>query len=552
MTDKPINMTRPLDLTHEKRNVGPQRIQRPVYVDLLPTCNNACPAGENIQAWLAHAQAGRFKEAWQSLTENNPMPAIHGRVCYHPCESACNRGKLDSSVSIHAFERFLGDLAIQENWQFAVTAPPSGKRVLVVGAGPSGLSAAYHLARMGHTVEIHEAGPMAGGMMHFGIPAYRLPRDVLDAETKRIENMGVKVVLNHRVEDLLAEKEAGKFDAMFIAVGAHISKRTEIPSRDAGKMLDAISFLKDVETGNPPKLGRKVAIYGGGNTAMDAARVAKRLGYEPLIIYRRDRAHMPAHDFEATEALEEDVKIHWLRTIKNIEETKFTVEIMEVDEKGRPQPTGRFETLEADALIMALGQDVDTDFMRKMPGVVVKDDGVVVVDEQMMTGYPGLFAGGDMVPSDRTVTIGVGHGKKAARNIDAWLRGGAYAKPTKHDLATFEKLHVWYYTDAAQRPQGHLDMKRRQSSFEEVVGGLSQKEALYEAKRCLSCGNCYECDGCYGACPEDAVVKLGPGKRYFYNYDLCTGCAVCFEQCPCHAIEMTPEPAAEAASAPTS
>lgn len=545
MTDKPINMTRPLDLTHEKRNVGPQRIQRPIYVDLLPTCNNACPAGENIQAWLTHAQAGRFKEAWQSLTENNPMPGIHGRVCYHPCETACNRGKLDSSVSIHAVERFLGDLALQENWQFTVTAPPSGKRVLVVGAGPSGLSAAYHLARMGHAVEIHEAGPIAGGMMHFGIPSYRLPRDVLDAEVKRIENMGVKIVLNHRVDDLMAEKAEGNFDAMFVAVGAHISKRTDIPSRDAGKMLDAISFLKDVETGNAPKLGRRVAIYGGGNTAMDAARVAKRLGYEPLIIYRRDRAHMPAHDFEATEALEEGVKIHWLRTIKNIEETKFTVEVMEVDAKGRPQPTGQFETLEADALIMALGQDVDTSFMRKVPGVDFKDDGVVTVDPNMMTGYPGLFAGGDMVPSDRTVTIGVGHGKKAARNIDAWLRGGSYVSPPKHGLATFEKLHVWYYTDAAQRPQGHLDIKRRQSSFEEVVGGLSQKEALYEAKRCLSCGNCYECDGCYGACPEDAIIKLGPGKRYLYNYDLCTGCAVCFEQCPCHAIELIPEPAAE-------
>ena len=547
MTDKPIYMTRPLDLTHEKRNVGPQRIQRPIYVDLLPTCNNACPAGENIQAWLTHAQAGRFKEAWQALTQDNPMPGIHGRVCYHPCETACNRSKLDSSVSIHAVERFLGDLALQEDWQFSVTAPPSGKRVLVVGAGPSGLSAAYHLARMGHSVEIHEAGPMAGGMMHFGIPSYRLPRDVLDGEIKRIENMGVKIVLNHLVDDLLAEKEAGKFDAMFVAVGAHLSKRTEIPSRDAGKMLDAISFLKDVETGNAPKLGRRVAIYGGGNTAMDAARVAKRLGYEPLIIYRRDRAHMPAHDFEADEALEEDVKIHWLRTIKNIDETTFTVEVMEVDENGRPRPTGQFETLEADALIMALGQDVDTSFLRKMPGVECKDDGVVAVDDQMMTGYPGLFAGGDMVPSDRTVTIGVGHGKKAARNIDAWLRGDTHVKPPKHALATFDKLHVWYYTDAAQRPQGHLDLKRRISGFEEVVAGLSPKEALYEAKRCLSCGNCYECDGCYGACPEDAVIKLGPGKRYRYDYALCTGCAVCFEQCPCHAIEMIPEPAAESA-----
>ncbi len=546
MTDNPINMTRPLDLTHEKHNVGPERIQRPIYADLLPTCNNACPAGENIQAWLTHAQAGRFKEAWQSLTENNPMPAIHGRVCYHPCETACNRGKLDSSVSIHAVERFLGDLALQENWQFEVGAPSSGKRVLVVGAGPSGLSAAYHLARLGHEVEIYEAGPMAGGMMHFGIPSYRLPRDVLDAEIKRIETMGVKIVLNHRVDDLLAEKRQGDFDAIFVAVGAHISKRTDIPSRDAGKMFDAISFLKDVESGSAPKLGRRVAIYGGGNTAMDAARVAKRLGYEPLIIYRRDRAHMPAHDFEATEALEEGVKIHWLRTIKNIEETKFTVEVMEVDEKGRPRPTGQFETLEADALIMALGQDVDTSFMQKVPGVQCKADGVVIVNDQMMTGCPGLFAGGDMVPSDRTVTIGVGHGKKAARNIDAWLRGEAYVKPRKHDLATFDKLHVWYYTDAAQRPQGHLDIKGRQSSFKEVVEGLSQKEALYEARRCLSCGNCYECDGCFGACPEDAVIKLGPGKRYRYDYDLCTGCAVCFEQCPCHAIEMIPEPPAAA------
>jgi formate dehydrogenase beta subunit len=240
-------------------------------------------------------------------------------------------------------------------------------------------------------------------------------------------------------------------------------------------MLDAISFLKDVETGNAPKLGRRVAIYGGGNTAMDAARVAKRLGYEPLIIYRRDRAHMPAHDFEATEALEEGVKIHWLRTIKNIDETTFTVEVMEVDEKGRPRPPASSRPWKPTRLIMALGQDVDTSFMRKVPGVEFKDDGVVMVNEHMMTGYPGLFAGGDMVPSDRTVTIGVGHGKKAARNIDAWLRGEAYVKPPKHDLATFDKLHVWYYTDAAQRPQGHLDIKGRQSSFQ-GSGGWPEPE----------------------------------------------------------------------------
>jgi NADPH-dependent glutamate synthase beta subunit-like oxidoreductase len=538
---QPADLTRPPDLTHERRT-GPFRTQRPIYLDLLPPCNNACPAGENIQAWLAHAQGGRFREAWETLVQDNPMPAVHGRVCYHPCEDSCNRKNLDGTVSIHAVERFLGDMALAEGWVPPVTAAPTGKRVLIIGGGPSGLSCAYHLRMMGHEVEIHEAGPLAGGMMHFGIPAYRLPRDVLDSEIKRIEAMGVKIVLNHKVEDVVALQKQGRFDAIFVAVGAHLGKRTEIPSRDAGKVLDAVSFLRDVETGNAPKLGRRVAIYGGGNTAMDAARVALRLGHEPMIIYRRDREHMPAHDFEADEVLEEGIKIHWLRTIKSIEETTFTVEVMKVDDKGRPQPTGEFETVEANDLILALGQDTDTSFLRQIPGITFKSDGVVEVAPNMMTGYPGLFAGGDMVPSERTVTIAVGHGKKAARNIDAYLRGETYAKPPRKDIATFEKLHLWFYTDAGQRPQGHIEIVKRQSSFEEVVKGLSQKEATFEAKRCLSCGNCFECDGCYGACPEDAIIKLGPGNRYRYDYDRCTGCAVCFEQCPCHAITMIPEP----------
>ena len=538
---QPADLTRPPDLTHERRT-GPFRTQRPLYLDLLPPCNNACPAGENIQAWLAHAQGGRFREAWETILQDNPMPAVHGRVCYHPCEDGCNRKNLDGTISIHAVERFLGDMALEQGWVPTLTAAPTGKRVLIIGAGPSGLSCAHHLRLMGHEVEIHEAGPMAGGMMHFGIPAYRLPRDILDGEIKRIEGMGVKIVLNHKVEDVLALQKEGRFDAIFVAVGAHLGKKTEIPSRDAGKVLDAVSFLHDVETGVTPKLGRRVAIYGGGNTAMDAARVALRLGHEPMIIYRRDREHMPAHDFEAAEVLEEGIKIHWLRTIKSIDETTFTVEVMEVDEKGRPQPTGQFETLEANDLILALGQDTDTSFLRKIPGVEFKSDGVVNVTPNMMTGYAGLFAGGDMVPSERTVTIAVGHGKKAARNIDSYLRGETYAKPAKKNVATFDKLHLWFYTDAGQRPQGHIDLAKRQTSFAEVVKGLSEKEATFEAKRCLSCGNCFECDGCYGACPEDAIIKLGPGNRYRYNYDRCTGCAVCFEQCPCHAISMIPEP----------
>jgi len=536
------DLTRPPDLLHET-HIGPARVRRPEYVSLLPPCNAACPAGENIQRWLSLVIEKRYKAAWQALIEENPLPAVHGRVCYHPCETGCNRAHLDSPVSIHAVERFLGDRAIRKGWQVEWTAPPGGKRVLIVGAGPSGLSAAYHLTRLGHSVEIREAGPKAGGMMHFGIPAYRMPRDILDAEIRRIEDMGVKIVLNHKVEDLLAERDAGNFDAVFVAIGAHISKHVDIPARDAGKMLDAVSFLASVEAGEPPQLGRRVAIYGGGNTAMDAARVAKRLGAdEALIIYRRDRAHMPAHPFEADEALEEGVKINWLRTIKEIESTTFTVEVMEVGEDGRPRGTGKLETLEADSLILALGQNSDATLLRDIEGIRFEWD-TVIVDEHMMTGHPGIFAGGDMVPSERTVTVAVGHGKKAARNIDAWLRGEHCSPAEKHPLAGFDKLHVWYFTDAERRPQKNIEMELRQSGFEEVVQGLEKTDAVYEALRCLSCGNCFECDGCFGACPERAINKLGKHKGYAVNFDRCTGCGVCFQQCPCHAIDMIPEPA---------
>ena len=533
------DLTSPPDLGEHHKGTGALRTQRPVYTDFLPPCNNACPAGENIQAWLALAQAGKFEQAWQQLVSDNPFPAIMGRICYHPCESACNRAEIDSEVSIHAVERFLGDMALQEGWKPRVVGEASGKKVMIVGAGPSGLSAAYHLARLGHSVTIYEAGPVPGGMMHFGIPAYRLPRQELEAEVQRIVDMGVQIVYHHKVADLMAEKEAGGFDAAFVAVGAHLSKKIDIPNRDAGKIMDALAFLKDVEEGHPPKLGRRVAVYGGGNTAMDAARTAKRLGYEPLIIYRRDREHMPAHDFEATEALSEGVKINWLRTIKEIDHQTFKVEVMEVNEKGRPVPTGRFETLEADALILALGQDADTDFLKNIPGIEFEWD-TVKVDKNMMTGCPGIFAGGDMVPSERTATVAVGHGKKAARHIDAYLRGTAYEKPPKHPIVSYERLHVWFRTEAPKREQAELPLAAR-IDFTEIIAGLQPQEAIFEAKRCLSCGNCFECDGCYGACPEEAIIKLGPGNRYRYDYDKCTGCAVCFEQCPCHAIEMVPE-----------
>ena len=545
MNESSRDLTRPADLRHDALT-GPRRERRPVYVDLLPPCNAACPAGENIQAWLGAAQAGDYESAWRILVADNPLPAVHGRVCYHPCEDHCNRTPIDQAVSIHAVERYLGDRALAEGWQAAAPAAASGRRVLVVGAGPSGLSAAWHLRRAGHAVEIRDAGPVAGGMMHVGIPAYRLPRDVLEPEIARIEATGVVITLNHKVENLERERAEGGFDAVFVAVGAHLSKRIDIPARDAGRVMDAVTFLRDVDSGRAPRLGRRIAVYGGGNTAMDAARVARRLGAdEALIVYRRDREHMPAHAFEAADAEEEGIRINWLRSIRELDSTRMTVEVMELDENGRPRPTGETETLEADSLILALGQDTDTGFLRAVEGIEFHKDGTVVVDERMMTGREGIFAGGDMVPSERTVTVGVGHGKKAARHIDAWLRGERREPAPKHPVVTRDMLRLSLYQGTFAQPEPKRSAATRAEDFGEVVSTIAEPEARHEAARCLSCGNCYECDGCLAACPEDAVIKLGPGKRYRFDYTLCTGCATCFEQCPCHAIEMIPEPGLE-------
>ncbi len=414
--------------------------------------------------------------------------------------------------------------------------------MLVVGAGPSGLSAAYHLVRRGHAVTIREAGPMAGGMMRFGIPKYRLARDVLDAEVARILDLGVELQLDSKVTDLNAAIAEGGFDAAFLAVGAQVGKRAYIPAGSAAHVLDAVSMLHDLEQGEQPLLGRRVAVYGGGNTAMDAARTAKRLGAsEAVVVYRRNRDRMPAHESEVAEAEEEGVLIRWLTTIKQVDEGKLTLERMELDDDGFPQPTGEIDELEADSLVLALGQDTDLSLLEGVPGLEVSD-GVVAVGPDMMTGCPGVFAGGDMVPDERSVTVGVGHGKRAARNIDAWLRGARIAPRPEPSIAEFETLNTWYYADAPRAHRPRLEAVRRQSSFDEVVQGFDASTALYEARRCMSCGNCFSCDNCFGVCPDNAVIKLGdPGSLYEIDLDYCKGCGLCVKECPSGAIQMVPE-----------
>jgi NADPH-dependent glutamate synthase beta subunit-like oxidoreductase len=525
--------------TSLSNHTGSWRTERPVYVHRLPPCNAGCPAGENIQEWLSLVEEEKYEEAWREIVKNNPLPATMGRVCYHPCEVVCNRKDIDKPVGINSVERFLGDLAISKGWKFE-KEKASGKKVLVIGAGPAGLSAAYHLAIAGHKVTIMESLPKAGGMMRYGIPSYRLPRKVLDAEIKRIEALGVEIKTKAKVEDVAKIVESKAYDAVFVAPGAQLAKTTKFETDAKAKIFDAVQVLRDMEGRDKPKLGKKVVVYGGGNTALDVARTAVRLGAkEVTIVYRRTREKMPAHSFEVDEALEEKVILKQLVTIKSYKGKTLTLEKMKLDDKGFPQPTKKTEKMEADSVVLALGQDADLSPLASLKGVEIKD-GVIQIGPNMMTGCEGLFAGGDAVPSQRTVTIGIGHGKKAARNIDAWLKGETYTNE-KHDPAEGARLNKWYYEHADRKERDLIDDKRRRTTFDEVVKPLSTDDALFEARRCLSCGNCFECDNCYGVCPDNAIKKLGKGKKFEINYDYCKGCGICAAECPCGCIEMHPE-----------
>jgi 2-oxoacid:acceptor oxidoreductase delta subunit (pyruvate/2-ketoisovalerate family) len=540
MTNLPFAITLEVGSSHANRT-GSWRVERPVYVDRLPPCNNECPAGENVQAWLYHAESGAYETAWRQLVVDNPFPAVMGRICYHPCESACNRAQVDEAVGINAIERFLGDLAIERGWSLPSPGVDTNKRVLVVGAGPSGLSVAYHLRQRGHQVHLVDASEKLGGMMRYGIPAYRLPRDVLDAEINRIVDLGMDVQLNHTVHDIERERREGGFDAVYLGVGAQLARRVAIPSGDSARILDAVSYLHRVADDDPPQLGRRVVVYGGGDTALDAARTARRLdASDAVIVYRRSREQMPAHDVELEEALKEGITVRWLSTISNFEGDHLTIEKMRLNDEGFPEPTGEFEELGTDAVVLALGQDSDLSLLDHVADIAI-DDGVVGVSTSMRATSDGVFAGGDAVPSERTATIAIGHGKRAARGIDAYLEGHDVVDAPRHELATFERLNTWYYSDAERTRRPELEIARRQNNFAEIVGGLTEDNALFEARRCLSCGNCFECDNCYGVCPDNAVIKLGGPPHYEFNYDFCKGCGICVSECPCGAIEMVPE-----------
>ena len=553
MSEKPFAITLNPD-SSRANHTGSWRTERPVYLDRQPPCATACPAGERVQAWLYRAEDGNYRQAWQQIVEMNPFPAVIGRVCYHPCETACNRAQLDEAVGINSVERFLGDEALKQGWPLPEPGPDSGRRVLVVGAGPAGLSAAYQLRRLGHRVVLADRFIAAGGMMRYGIPTFRLPHEVLDAELDRLLATGIELRLDFPVTDLDRLLAAERFDAAFLAVGAQLSHRAYIPAGQSARVLDALALLAEVDAGGRPRLGRRVVVYGGGNTAMDAARTARRLGAdEALVVYRRTRERMPAEPIELEQALGEGVRLRWLSTIADVSPGELTVERMELDPAGVPQPTGELERLPADCVVLALGQDVDHRLVDGMPDVRLAD-GRIEVDADLMTGRPGVFAGGDVVPGAGSVTAAIGHGRRAAAAVDGWLRGRPAVEQPPAEPATFDLLNPWYYSDAPKSLQPQLAVARRTADFTEVVGGLDADTALYEARRCLSCGNCFGCDNCYGMCPDNAILKigeapaggladgnLGVGHGYAIDYDYCKGCGICAAECPCGAIAMRDE-----------
>ncbi|MDR1551416.1 MAG: FAD-dependent oxidoreductase [Holosporaceae bacterium] len=517
-------------------HTGSWRTIKPEYIAGLPPCSATCPAGENIQLWLSLAKAGKFREAWEVMVRDNPFPAIMGRICYHSCEKTCCRGQFDGSVNINMIERSIGDAAITNGWKFADSAQNSGKKIIVVGAGPGGLSAAYFLRKLGHEVTVYESRAKPGGMMRYGVPRYRLSTEVMDAEIKRIEDYGVKIICGNKISGI-HDDIIGEFDALYAAIGAHRASKTDVIMKNGAAVIDAIDLFRRLEETpmDLPSFGQKVFVYGGGNTAVDAARTALRLGAESVkIIYRRTINDMPAHEIEINAALSEGIEILCLRTINSIDGNSILVDKMNYDEEFEIlSKSGDTEVFQADSVIFAIGQAMDTGFFRDFDAIRVTEKGRIEVDRNMMTQEEGIFAGGDIVPGKRSVTTAIGHAKKAARGIDTYVRGVTMPNKTKNDVAHFKKLNTVYY-----RKDPRINVSRPNDlSFHEIGVSYSDREIVRQASRCFSCGNCFHCYNCYEYCPDNAIIKHLDGSLEI-NYNYCKGCGICSSECPCGAIRM--------------
>ena len=551
---------------------GAWRSQRPFYEDKTPPCSAACPVGNDIVAFIQKIALGDFEGSWNVIKEENPFPGICGRVCFHPCEAKCNRGKYDEPIAIHALERFVADFASNLNEKIEKVPGARKEKIAIVGSGPAGLSCAYHLARLHYDVTVFESSSSAGGMLRSGIPSYRLPRDILDSEISKIVALGAEIRTGTRFGENLSLDGLRDYQAIFLATGAHRSRSLHIPGEKGKGVSSGLDLLKKISLAKKVTLGNKIAIIGGGNTAIDVARSVIRLGRKADILYRRSKEEMPAFEDEIVEAIEEGVKIRYLVNPIRIQQKDglkrlecLRIELGEKDETGRrrpmPVPNSNF-FIEADSVIIAAGEEIEVSFL---PKGTERKEGIVLTRRDGSTGIKGIFAGGDLTSNQRTVAHAIGSGKKAALAIDCYLEGKdseetirriligegpslsifRYLHPEERlrnpHIVTLEELNTDYFEPSKRQKESKSSAKNRIKGFGEVSSTLTERSAPKEAERCFSCGTCNECENCYVFCPDASVIKTEEILSHQVDYDFCKGCGICLSECPRGVISLNEE-----------
>jgi NADPH-dependent glutamate synthase beta subunit-like oxidoreductase/Pyruvate/2-oxoacid:ferredoxin oxidoreductase delta subunit len=542
------------DMTSSKEINKPVEMSalRPKYAEKTPPCISHCPIGTDVRGWITTiAQAESYDRtneqalrlAWQKITDFNPFPAICGRVCPYPCESACNRKDKDGAVAINALERFVGDFGITNGLKLVrLSAEERGEKIAIIGSGPAGLSCAYQLSRRGYPVTVFEAFDQPGGMLRYGIPKYRLPREILDAEINRIADLGAELKCGFVVgKDISLEQLRQDYRAIFVGIGAHKGLKLGVPGDDAGNVFTGAEFLNRANSGEALQVGGKVAVIGGGDTAIDAARVCRRLGANVTILYRRTRDEMPAIAKEIDGALEEGVAFEFLVAPIEVFQENGTarglkcirMELGEPDSSGRPRPmpiAGSEFEIEASTIVAAVRQEPEFDRITELR----ENPKWLNTDEWGATGKAGIYAGGDDLELVLVATA-INQGRLAAQAIDAHLRSEGLAKPVALPEAT--KVIADWHMEANRHERQRLPVEKRDMNAE-IEGGLEDGEVIEEALRCMSCGMCMDCESCWTYCTNNCFVRLPKGEHYSIKMDLCNGCKKCAEGCPTGYLEL--------------
>ena len=564
-------------LTTESNKTGSWRFLRPHYDEKTAPCSAACPSGEDIARIQMLTAQGAFREAWETILVENPFPGVCGRVCYHPCELQCNRKEFDDSVAIHTIERFLADTASRYELKIGLDKLPAKKqKVAVVGSGPSGLAAAYFLALLGYQSDVFEALPEPGGILRWGIPLYRLPPAVVTEEVSRLQDFGVRIHCGKPASRKFIKEAKKNYDAIFLGCGHSQSLPLSIPGEDLAGVEKGLNFLKNIRRGDIPPLRGTVAVIGGGNTAVDTARSAVRLGAKVLLIYRRRQRDMPAFAEEVQMALEEGIEIRELETPVEIERQKgdlvVTLQKMRVTQetprgKARIKPSGRKrDKIRVQHLLVAVGSSAAEDWY-DLPGKtrgVTRFNNCVLVHRSR---EPVLVYGGDLVASIKSVVHAVASGKEAAMALDVFFKEGSEAMEKKlksslvgngpslsmeiylggprekrnHSIVSFENLNTDYFRFAPALSHPRLLREERLKSFAEINLKIGASLALREAERCFNCGLCNQCNNCQLFCPEIAVIRDHNFEGRHINYDYCKGCGLCVVECPRNAMALKEE-----------